>query len=62
MSAATCKTDAGAKKEPVSDTPIILTRIYIRENGDLTVTDMWDEVRRLLKNINQDLDSQEQMP
>jgi hypothetical protein len=28
----------------------ILTRIYVQENGNLLVTDMWEEVRDLLLN------------
>ncbi len=27
----------------------VLTRIYIKPDGDLVVTDMWDEVRALLE-------------
>jgi hypothetical protein len=29
--------------------PRILTRIYITPEGDLVVTDLWDEVRGLLR-------------
>ena len=31
------------------EAPKILTRIYIKPDGDLIVTDMWDEVPKLLK-------------
>ncbi len=26
----------------------IVTRIFIKENGDLIVTDMWEEVKKML--------------
>ncbi len=31
--------------------PQVLTRIYIREDGDLLVTDLWEEIETLLENI-----------
>ncbi len=31
-----------------SDKKAVVTRIYIQPDGDLIVTDLWDEVRKLL--------------
>ncbi len=32
----------------MSNSPKIVTRIYVNTDGDLVVTDLWDEVKELL--------------
>ena len=33
--------------KPSLETPTVLSRIYVQDNGDLLVTDLWEELRQL---------------
>ncbi len=46
----TCALDGACVTKGIEErdgTPVPLTRIFITQDGDLVVTDLWDEVREL---------------